>query len=98
MIKWPRHQTTVLETSVILYAEAFGQRRARRRALSAKGMLQGAARPARGALLERAVLFGEVPCGEVSSLVGGGERQGRWLPAPLVQRRFLTRRRMLRRE
>jgi hypothetical protein len=36
------------------------------------------------------VLFGEVPRGEVSSLVGLGERQGRRLLTPLVQRGFLT--------
>ena len=41
-------------------------------------------------LLERAVLFGEVPRGEVSALVGIGERQGRRLLVPLVERGFLT--------
>jgi len=41
-------------------------------------------------LLERAVLFGEVPRGEVPALVGLGERQGRRLLAPLVERGFLT--------
>jgi Fic family protein len=41
-------------------------------------------------LLERAVLFGEVPRSEVSTIVGLGERQGRRLLAPLVERGFLT--------
>lgn len=41
-------------------------------------------------LLERAVLFGEAPRGEVSALVGLGERQGRRLLVPLVERGFLT--------
>jgi Fic family protein len=41
-------------------------------------------------LLERAVLFGEVPRGEVAALVGTAERQGRRLLAPLVARGLLT--------
>jgi Fic family protein len=41
-------------------------------------------------LLERAVLFGEVPRGEVSALLGVGERQGRRLLAPLVKRGLLV--------
>jgi len=41
-------------------------------------------------LLERAVLAGEVPRGDVAGLVGLGERQARRLLAPLVARGFLT--------
>jgi Fic family protein len=41
-------------------------------------------------LLERAVLFGEVPRGEVATLVGVGARQSRRLLAPLVERGLLT--------
>jgi Fic family protein len=41
-------------------------------------------------LLERAVLFGEVPRGDVAALVGTAERQGRRLLAPLVERGLLT--------
>ena len=37
-------------------------------------------------LLERAVLFGEVPRGDVAGLVDTAERQGRRLLAPLVER------------
>ena len=40
-------------------------------------------------LLERAVLFGDVPRGEVAALVGLGERQARRLVAPLVERGLL---------
>jgi hypothetical protein len=40
-------------------------------------------------VLERAVLFGEVPRGDVADLVGTGERQGRRLLAPLVERGLL---------
>jgi hypothetical protein len=41
-------------------------------------------------LLERAVLFGEVPRGDVGALVGTAERQARRLLAPLVERGLLA--------
>ena len=41
-------------------------------------------------LLERAVLFGDVPRGDVAGILGVGERQGRRLLAPLVERGLLT--------
>ncbi len=41
-------------------------------------------------VLERAVLFGEVPRGDVPGLIGTSERQARRLVAPLVARGLLT--------
>lgn len=41
-------------------------------------------------LLQRAILFGEVPRAEVPSLVGTGDRQARRLVQPLVARGLLT--------
>lgn len=43
-----------------------------------------------GPLLERAMLFGEVPRGEVPALVGTSDRQARRLVKPLVDRGLLT--------
>lgn len=43
-----------------------------------------------GPLLEAAVLFGQVPRGEVAALVGTGDRQARRLMKPLVDRGLLT--------
>ncbi len=52
---------------------------------AAGGRLDGRVAP----LLERAVLFGTVPRGDVADLVGTGKRQGRRLLAPLVERGLL---------
>ena len=46
--------------------------------------------PRVGPLLERAVLFGEVPRGEVPELVGTSDRQARRLVKPLTDRGLLT--------
>ena len=46
--------------------------------------------PRVGPLLERAVLFGEVPRGEVPELIGTSDRQARRLVKPLTDRGLLT--------